>query len=555
MDHPDPGDKNRYRKLWWYSVLLMTLIAWIPLAILTAISIQQYQQALQVEMRFPVSQILAKTGSSLEFAIDEHVKALTLVINAESREEIACQPGLEATFANLRNAFCEFVDLGFIDSQGNQLYYVGPYNLQGRNFKDQPWFHEVRLRDVYVSDVFMGYRNFPHFIIAVKHVQPQGDYYILQATIDMQVLNNLILSPDLGASSDVFIVNDDAVLQTNSRSHGHILEKAAVPLPIQPNRTETLKEFHADGQTHFLSYLPIANSHFILVMVYHQQDLMKHWISMRRNPIWFLLGTSAVILLVVLGTSTYMVKRIHEADIRRDRILHNLEYTNKMAAIGRLAAGVAHEINNPISIINEKAGLLKDMADAKPEFTQREKVVALANSILNSVERCSAITHRLLGFSRRLEARIEMVDLELLLKEVLEFVSRELEHRNISIKFDVQENFAAIESDRGLLQQVFLNIINNALAALKNGGWIQFILRDHDEQTVEVMICDNGAGIAPHDLKHIFEPFFSTKGEFGTGLGLSITRDIVEKLDGHISVESQLGEGACFTILLPRSNV
>jgi len=96
-----------------------------------------------------------------------------------------------------------------------------------------------------------------------------------------------------------------------------------------------------------------------------------------------------------------------------------------------------------------------------------------------------------------------------------------------------------------------LNIINNAFGALQDGGWIRISLEERENHMVAVTICDNGSGISKEDLKHIFEPFFSTKGKFGTGLGLSITYEIVQKLGGQISVESELGEGTCFTVTLP----
>jgi len=228
-----------------------------------------------------------------------------------------------------------------------------------------------------------------------------------------------------------------------------------------------------------------------------------------------------------------------------------MEYTNKMASIGRLAAGVAHEINNPLAIINEKAGLLKDFATLKSDFHYKDKILSGVDSILKSVDRCSAITHRLLGFAKRMDINKEVIDLELLLKEVIGFLEKEAIFRNIKINYNIAENLPSVDSDRGQLQQVFLNIVTNAFYAVEDDGQIEISAIQENDQLIQIIVSDNGEGISKENLENIFEPFFTTKGKYGTGLGLSITYGIVEKLGGDISVKSKLGEGTSFTIQLP----
>jgi signal transduction histidine kinase len=246
-----------------------------------------------------------------------------------------------------------------------------------------------------------------------------------------------------------------------------------------------------------------------------------------------------------------MVKSLRDADARRAKALHDLEYTNKLATIGRMAASVAHEINNPLAIINEEAGLLKDMATFSEDFTYKEKTLEVVRSIHKSVERCSNVTHRLLGFAKRMEIRREPISLDRLLEEVVGFQKTEAVHRNIHIEYHFPDVIPPIDSDRGKLQQVFLNIFSNALAAVDDGGRIEIRVTQIDNSHVAVVISDNGTGISEEVLQNIFEPFYSTKGEFGTGLGLSITRDIVSKLGGTIDAHSKLGRGTSFIVTLP----
>jgi two-component system NtrC family sensor kinase len=205
-----------------------------------------------------------------------------------------------------------------------------------------------------------------------------------------------------------------------------------------------------------------------------------------------------------------------------------------------------------VSIITEKAGLLKDLIQMSEELPPKERVLDLLDSVLRSADRCGGITHRLLGFAKHMQVQTETIDLGQLLKEVLGFLEKEAGYRDISVELDFPEEPATIESDRGQLQQVFLNIINNAFAAVEDGGRIQLGIIDKDPGSYAVWIQDDGTGIAEDDLKHIFDPFFTTKKSSGTGLGLSITYGIVQKLGGEVTVQSRVGVGTRFIVTLPR---
>ena len=146
----------------------------------------------------------------------------------------------------------------------------------------------------------------------------------------------------------------------------------------------------------------------------------------------------------------------------------------------------------------------------------------------------------------------EPIFVDQLLTQVLSFLEMEAKHRNVEIETEFPEEQIRIESDRGQLQQVFLNILNNAFEATPDGGRISLGVTAEGEDAVEITIRDTGRGMDAADLKHIFEPFYTTKGKYGTGLGLSITYGIVTNLGGEIGVESELGVGTCFTIVLPR---
>jgi two-component system NtrC family sensor kinase len=224
-----------------------------------------------------------------------------------------------------------------------------------------------------------------------------------------------------------------------------------------------------------------------------------------------------------------------------------------MEAIGRLAAGIAHEINNPLAIINEKAGLMKDFYEyTGEEEVDKSKFLGLIEGIVESVSRCRTITHRLLGFSRRVDVSYNTIDLNDTVREAIAFVEKEMLYKNIHLEMNLPEDMPSIMSDKGQLQQVFLNIINNAVDAVDKGGTITVTTGIKDENTLTVSIEDNGHGISEHIQKHIFEPFYTTKEKGrGTGLGLSISYGIIKKLGGDIFVRSAVGKGTMFTIEIP----
>ncbi len=549
---PTPGsEKARYRGLWRFSVIVTSLVAIVPLLVLTVISYLNDHDAYRVESELAVNRILTTTRRSLEFALQERRNAMSLILSENSYEELSADETLTGTFQHLQSAFGGFVDLGLIDSNGNQNSYAGPYDLKGKNYQGQDWFHEVMLRGTYISDVFMGYRNFPHFVIALRHQKDDNDIFMLRATLDMELITRRIYDLELDRKEDAFIINQDGVLQTDSAFHGDAMNKANLQIPPHSRKSEVIEERHDDGNWSIFGYATIEGTPYILVVIRRQLDPFQTWLTHRSTMIWFLAASIALILAVVLFSSQRMVASLREADARRAKALHDLEYTNKLATVGRMAASVAHEINNPLAIINEDAGLLKDMATFSEDYPLKDKTLKLVASIHKSVERCSSVTHRLLGFAKRMEIRKEQIAPNRLLEEVVSFQRTDILHRDIHVEYIFPDDVPHIESDRGKLQQVFLNIFSNALAAVDDGGHIELRITQVDANHIAVVITDDGSGINEEDLKHIFEPFYSTKGEFGTGLGLSITRDIVSKLGATIDAHSRVGRGTSFIVTLP----
>ncbi len=228
----------------------------------------------------------------------------------------------------------------------------------------------------------------------------------------------------------------------------------------------------------------------------------------------------------------------------------------KLASLGRVAAGVAHEINNPLAVINEKAGLLQDFLEVSGDFKHRERFGALLEGITDSVKRCRTITHRLLGFARRVEVTVEPLDLNDVVRRVCEYLEADRAAKGVAFELRPAEGLPTVHTDRVEFEQVLINIVKNAIDALPAGGTVVLTTRAKNQRWLQVVIADTGPGIPADQLKRLFEPFFTTKEKGkGTGLGLFVSHGIMKKLGGRILVESAVGVGTNFTLELPVRHV
>ncbi len=540
-----------YRRIWRLSVALLAVVSLTPLCIMTVIDFNVTKRAVNQDNLHRTTITTSNTRRTLSYFLDERLAALNFSARQEAYSSLATPQRLSDLLKDLKAAFGGFMDLGVITDTGRQIAYVGPYELLGIDYSKEDWFKRTLESGFYISDVFLGFRNVPHMIIAVRAERPGGGFFVLRATVDTQRINDILANLDLSGNGDAFLINHEGVLQTVSRSHGSIFERVALAVPPYSESTE-VSEVEDAGDGLIMGYAYIERTPLILMVVKRQAELMKPWYAARLDLVGFLAASVVVILVVILGVATYMVGKIYTADQTRARTMHQMEHTNRMASIGRLAAGVAHEINNPLAIINEKAGLIKDLLLYGKDQASPERMAGLVDSILGSVERAGAITKRLLSFARHLEVHIEAVDVRKVVEEVLGFLTKEAEYRRIQVDVEAPAALPVLESDRGKLQQIFLNLVNNAFQAMDDGGHLRVSLAPDGPDAIAVSVADDGCGIPAADLKRIFEPFFSTKKKKGgTGLGLSITYGLVEELGGRLAVASELGKGTTFTVTLP----
>lgn len=241
---------------------------------------------------------------------------------------------------------------------------------------------------------------------------------------------------------------------------------------------------------------------------------------------------------------TKELKRAH------DHVLH----VEKMASIGKMAAVVAHEVNNPLSGILTYAKLLRKwVASGQAEHEKRDEAIECLELIAAESRRCGELVKNLLTFSRTAPMNVQPTDLHAVIDRCLLLVRHQLELGGIQLQLSLAEDLPRVPCDPAQIEQVILALIMNAIDAMPRGGnlWIEAALSS-DETEIRIRVRDDGAGISPDVLPQIFEPFLTTKESgHGVGLGLAISRGILERHNGRIEVASELGKGTTFTITLP----
>jgi len=238
-------------------------------------------------------------------------------------------------------------------------------------------------------------------------------------------------------------------------------------------------------------------------------------------------------------------RKVEERTAELKRMQSQMIQSEKMVAIGKLAAGVAHEINNPLTgVLTNSSLMLEDLADDHP---WREDIQTIVNETL----RCRKIVKGLLDFSRQTKPQRTLLDLNQVVEDTLSLVRNQTVFRNIKLAYDLDPHLPTVLADADQMRQVVLNIVLNAAEAMVQGGELSVATApDVATKAVELRISDTGPGIPDEVRARIFEPFFTTK-KTGTGLGLAVAYGIIERHHGQIRIDTARGKGTTFTVSVP----
>jgi two-component system NtrC family sensor kinase len=493
--------------------------------------------------------ILRAHAAAINMYLAEQVRTLATIARTNPLDELRTQEGLRRVFTALTDAHRDgFVDLGVIDAAGRHLAYVGPYQLLDRRYGETEWFRAVAARGAIVSDVFLGYRQVPHSVVAVRRDDATG-WWILRATLDSRRLDQLVHSIQVGLQGDVFIVNRTGLFQTAPRD-GQLLGRSTLDVPemqgVRDRRVET------SAGTMLLGTTPLNDGQWLLVVQQPEREILA--------PVTRAVVVGAAIAAVALAfvgltivlVTTSLTRRVKRADQQRDRMHTDLLRSAKLASLGELATGLAHEINNPLATIGAEQTNLADLTgelELAPEV--RRQFEQSIDRCKRQVARCGSITAKMLQFGRNTGTELRATAVEPVLREIALLLTSRTRTRNVALRLEIEPGLPPAWLDANELEQVLVNLVNNSTDAMPRGGTI-VIAAARDADHVLLTVRDDGCGIAPEHLDNVFQPFFTTKppGE-GTGLGLSIVYGIVRGWGGTIHAESVPGQGTTMAVRIP----
>lgn len=525
-------------------ILIVTLVSVLPLIGISLLSLHYYKGSWIEKTSAELASLANSRKETIELFLAGQDNLLAGLMDLYPSEFLGQQANLERVF-NATNKSGVITDLGVIDQGGSHVAYVGQFTEQllGRNYAQTDWFAEVMRQGRYTSDIFSGFRGVPHFIVAVANPERTQ---ILRATVNSDLFNSLLASAELSPGGDAFIVNRAGEPQTPSRA-------GDVETPFQLSELPTSGTSVIQRDDFIYSATSLNAGQWVLVLKEDIDSSLAQFYS-ARNRVALLI---ALAIAAIIGTATIlissMVNRIQEADQQRTSLNNRVLESERMALIGRLAASVSHEINNPLQIIEGQAGWMDELlSDEKEESVENlgEYRQAIAK-IRTHVNRAKLITHRLLGFSHAGEMVMAKTDINQVIGETVSFLEGEANKNGITIVREFQADLPEILTDSSQLQQVLLNLVNNAIDAIGKDGRITISTAPVASGGVVISISDTGPGLSDEVRQRIFAPFFTTKNGKGTGLGLSISFNIIQRLGGDIKADNNEQGGSVFQVFLP----
>jgi len=544
-----PFGSEHYREIKRRHIVRLSITYLAPLILLVFYFQYRYNDMVTRSRGLHLSAIAEHQANTLDLFLSERRTNLANLIDHPTFRIPPPSASMQDYMRDLKRISDAFIDIGFFDSSGVQTAYAGPYpSLEQRNYSSEEWYVNLKNKEdnFVITDVYLGFRLQPHFTIAVSRLV-DAQFVVLRATLDPQRMYDFLTSQRGVGDVATSIINRAGAYQLVSKPIGSPLEICPfLPSSDNPYGTSTATVDNVN-QTYAYHWLGMADWALIVQSTENSNNFF--WGLQPR-----VLAVSALLVMIVVVVIFTRANKLVLQQKESDQTRSQLEHAAKLASVGELAAGIAHEINNPLAVISEESGLIMDYLN--PQFglqLDQQELLQRLQTIQSSAFRCRDITRKLLAFVRKSELDLQEYDIHEITDSVVKgLLGPEFEVSNIVIERHYDHGLPLLVTDKNHLQQVILNIVNNASDAIGDGPGTITITTSRRGKHALIAIKDTGHGMTPQQLENIFVPFFTTKevGK-GTGLGLSVSFGIIRSLGGVIEVSSTPRVGSTFTIVLP----
>ena len=545
-NQPAEKDFPYFRRLWNNVVVALLAAAFIPLI---AIGGGMYYYATSVLKDKILASLISEVDhhrKSVDQFLVERITDLKAISQIQNPASLLRPGALETIFNAMQPApgGRYFKDLGIIDQYGVHRAYAGPYDLMDKNYANAPWFKAVMASGVYVSDVFTGFRQEPHFIIAVKRTENENTW-VIRATMDTVYFANLVSKITADSGGIIFLVNQTGFLQTAYRWADDLMEPSGIN---NPEHFDGIQIAETNGKMRVMTWLETVP--WLSVVEMDHARIFTPLRRIRNVGIFIFILGAILISFTVLLTTNHLVSRLEFKRKSIQMMGHHLRQANKMTLSLQLYKGFFQEINEALANIDSSAAWIGEQVRKTDRPNEnRNEVDENLKQIHGQVLRSRETIEQLIDFSLPTTPSVTDVDINRMLDRIGDIFKREAQYNNIRIDQDYQEPLPSIRSDPSQLNQVFQNLMFNAIDAVGKNGVITLKTSAHAEY-VQITVTDNGPGIAAGATEKIFDPLVTTNYRH-LGLGLAICRDILKQMGGQVDVTAEPGKGAAFTVTLP----
>jgi len=507
--------------------------------------------------------VVADHVRDIEMFLEERRGDIDFVLGAYPQEELSQSEAVEFVLALLKQKSPAFMGLTLIKVQEKRVGLAGSRNPEGIGCDTSAWFDARVEADQRVSGVFSDNTEGAYFAISRRSASEPS--VVLCATINVEALLEAAKNGLRNNFDDVFLLDQDGFIRARRSSEGDGDSLTRIVLdPDSGRRVISFMNKGESGARYLVAAAPLSEGGWKLVV--------RQRFSVAFNDLvqagWYILAITLLAVVVTLSLATAVSRRIgnalKDADEAGDILRERLSRSVRLAELGEMTSGFAHEINNPLQVMESEITMM-DLALNDFKESAVEDVGGFERDLRDSldelqrqIQRCSKVTKSILTFGRQDSSENTDFLLGDVMRGAIEMVRKKVEIKSVDLRFGIEPETLTVSGDIVKLRQVFLNLLNNAVYALvekyagEEGGRLVFRARPYGQGWVVIEIADNGPGIPKEVLANIYTPFFTTKPpQKGTGLGLAVCYGLIESMGGSIEVETWQGEGTVFRITLP----